>query len=310
MNVILLCNKVEKKHVISNGCKKSSPVEIKMNRIIFISICLIIFTSFLNVAHSEENPPEPSSHTLKSVFRTDAHLIYQNGIDLILSPLHAKTSDWIITASLIGATAASLALDSKVRDLAQSHQSKRNDNVFWFGHVYGSGITAVGVGAGLYSAGLVFSEDWTRETGREILTATGLAGLTTGILKAGIGRSRPFVKNGPFSLHPFKFSNEYYSFPSGHTTTAFAISTVLATRINNPYASVGFYALALLTASQRMYSDNHWLSDCVLGAAIGTAVGRFISMDSNRIIKTKTIKISLIPVTGFSSAGIALDMNF
>lgn len=64
------------------------------------------------------------------------------------------------------------------------------------------------------------------------------------------------------------------SFPLGHTTMAFAFSSVLTSLISNPYATIGLYCLVVLTASQRMYSDQHWLSDVILGASIGTAVGQ------------------------------------
>lgn len=284
--------------------------QIRISGIKQMIVCFIVIFLFSNRLHSEETLHESYFHAKKSELYNDVYLTYQNSIDLVSAPVHAKTRDWIIAASVVGVTAASFALDSKVHALALAHQSKRNDKIFWFGHVYGSGFTAAGVGAGLYATGLIFSEDWTRETGREILTAVALAGLTTGILKSGFGRSRPFVNNKPFIFRPFEFSNNYYSFPSGHATTAFAISTVLASRIGNPYASAGLYSLAFLTAAQRMYSSNHWLSDCIMAASIGTVVGRFISKDSDKIIMRKNISISLTPVAGFSNTGLALDLNF
>ncbi len=71
----------------------------------------------------------------------------------------------------------------------------------------------------------------------------------------------------------FKTDNPHNSFPSGHTVVAFTTSSVLAASIKNTYASIALYSLAGLTAYQRIYSNNHWFSDTVLAAIIGTVVG-------------------------------------
>ena len=53
----------------------------------------------------------------------------------------------------------------------------------------------------------------------------------------------------------------------GISAAAFAASAVLAERVNNPWASAGFYALATAAALSRIYSQDHWLSDVALSAA-------------------------------------------
>jgi membrane-associated phospholipid phosphatase len=71
----------------------------------------------------------------------------------------------------------------------------------------------------------------------------------------------------------FETDFDHTSFPSGHTVVAFTTSSVLAATIKNTYASIALYSLAGLTAYQRIYSNNHWFSDTVLAAIIGTVVG-------------------------------------
>jgi membrane-associated phospholipid phosphatase len=66
------------------------------------------------------------------------------------------------------------------------------------------------------------------------------------------------------------------SFPSGHTTVAFAVSAVLAERIKNPWASVGLYGAATAAAVSRMYTQDHWLSDVVFTAAYTTAIAHAV----------------------------------
>jgi len=102
------------------------------------------------------------------------------------------------------------------------------------------------------------------------------AGLTTTIIKSVTGRSRPFTNEGYNQFKLFQTENAQTSFPSGHVTVAFTLSSILSSRINNVYATVGLYTLAASTVMQRMYSDNHWLSDTVLAASIGYFIGKAV----------------------------------
>lgn len=80
----------------------------------------------------------------------------------------------------------------------------------------------------------------------------------TYILKYSIRRERPNSRNR-------------YSFPSGHSSTAFATATMLQMWYGGS-AGIPAYALAALTAFQRMDDNQHWLSDVIMGTAIGIAV--------------------------------------
>ena len=60
------------------------------------------------------------------------------------------------------------------------------------------------------------------------------------------------------------------SFPSGHSTTAFAVFTCLALITNNMIMKIIFLTLALLTAFSRTYLSQHWLVDITIGSLIGT----------------------------------------
>ncbi|MCY7363437.1 MAG: phosphatase PAP2 family protein, partial [Ignavibacteria bacterium] len=99
------------------------------------------------------------------------------------------------------------------------------------------------------------------------------------------------------------------SFPSGHTTVAFAVSAVLAERINTWWARVGLYSLAAATAYSRIYDNKHWLSDVVLGSIIGFGSGYFTVHRENERGKKKT-NISDKMNFNFSLSGINLVYKF
>ena len=61
------------------------------------------------------------------------------------------------------------------------------------------------------------------------------------------------------------------SFPSGHTTTAFAAAEFLNQEYKDKSVlySIGGYAIATTTGVLRMYNNRHYLSDIVCGAGLG-----------------------------------------
>lgn len=65
-----------------------------------------------------------------------------------------------------------------------------------------------------------------------------------------------------------------YSFPSGHTSTAFVLATVLAWR--KPEARKYFYGIAVLVGISRMYLGVHFPSDIIVGALVGHASGKTV----------------------------------
>lgn len=71
-------------------------------------------------------------------------------------------------------------------------------------------------------------------------------------------------------------SNEQ-SLPSGHTATATATASVLQRHFGWK-AGVPAYAFATYVGSARIAADKHHLSDVLMGAAIGVAAGRTVTV--------------------------------
>ena len=106
------------------------------------------------------------------------------------------------------------------------------------------------------------------------LTASIIAsGLITQPLKYAVERSRPSKGTGAYGFRPFSGSG---SFPSGHTTEAFAVATVISEHYESLWVRLTSYGLATAVGYARMNSDAHWASDVLAGAAIGTFVGQVV----------------------------------
>jgi membrane-associated phospholipid phosphatase len=67
------------------------------------------------------------------------------------------------------------------------------------------------------------------------------------------------------------------SFPSGHTASATATATVLQ-RYFGWKAGVPAYAFAAYVGASRIASDKHHLSDVLMGATLGIAAGRTVTV--------------------------------
>ena len=103
-----------------------------------------------------------------------------------------------------------------------------------------------------------------------------MSNLVTEVLKYCIGRGRPFVGGEANAFHFSHFSGNpaYYSFPSGHATTAFALA--LAVSAVWPQARVAMAIYALIIAATRLVLVAHHPSDVVAGALVGIVGAMFV----------------------------------
>lgn len=71
--------------------------------------------------------------------------------------------------------------------------------------------------------------------------------------------------------YPRPDGEDFHSFPSGHTTTAFANATILHEEYGqrSVFYSIGGYGAATATGAMRILNNKHWLADVLMGAGIG-----------------------------------------
>jgi len=91
----------------------------------------------------------------------------------------------------------------------------------------------------------------------------------TEVLKWAIGRGRPFVggKATAFNFQPFNGTEAYFSMPSAHVVTSFALAFAVASVW--PQAKVPMYLYAVAIAASRLVLLAHHPSDAVAGALVG-----------------------------------------
>ena len=99
-----------------------------------------------------------------------------------------------------------------------------------------------------------------------LFTAIALTGIVNTILKNQIGRRRP-SDLGPFTYQPYAWKGAFASFPSGHTTTAFAVLVAFGTLF--PRLRPVLWIYAVLIGISRVVISTHYPSDVIGGALLG-----------------------------------------
>lgn len=196
--------------------------------------------------------------------------------DWLTAPVRWDGRDWLKVAGLAGLTATSTLLDGPVNDWMMENRSEGIDKVTRYGlEPLGNYYAAAAMGM-FYTYGLLTDNPRSRSTGLLMAESYIISGLMVRIPKYLAGRSRPdaWGKPGP---NDWKGPFNGKSFPSGHTTSAFAVASVVAWQYRDtPWVPVAAYSLATLAGLSRIYDNRHWVSDVVAGAIFGTVTGRFI----------------------------------
>lgn len=138
------------------------------------------------------------------------------------------------------------------------------------------------------SAGLltIFHKQTWRAGGMMLLAFA--PGAINGVLKWVTGRNRPFTGREAWDWDLFHngsaglFHQTNLGFASGHTTLAFAWATAMT--LGLPRLRWVFYAVASLCGLQRMLSADHYLTDVLVGAALGIVTVRLMFRILSQIV--------------------------
>ena len=206
--------------------------------------------------------------------KNDVKDLWNKAKTIYSSPSHWRSTEWLLFACCLLFLILSLFIDQVVRNEMALLHGQSQDQIFSFGHWYGQGTATLWLFVIFYLSGLVAQGGRLRFTGLMIGEAYLFSGVLTISLKSLLGRWRPYTNHGCFAFSPFTAGpNDHLSFPSGHVTVAFALSSVMAGLHSSRIWKACWYLLALITATSRIYHDDHWFSDVVCSALIGTAVG-------------------------------------
>ncbi len=125
---------------------------------------------------------------------------------------------------------------------------------------------------------------------KEALVFAVVFGLTTAVT---LGLKDLFYRPRPHAVGPYQ---EYdSSFPSVHTTDAFALATTIS-RYHRRF-SIIMFAWAVLIGFSRLYLGVHYLTDVIAGAVIGTAISFVVT----HVALRKDDRVSRVATEGYGS---------
>jgi hypothetical protein len=197
------------------------------------------------------------------LFKSDISNCYYDYKQLADNIFNPSSDVFIKIGGLAGATYIAYQFDERLR-----FSENKRKSVFAIKQM-GEATVFLSLASIIYAYGLLGKDEDVRTSGRLLVESLAYSGLINLSLKFTLGRARPFVDKGANKFEFFETTNSYNSMPSGHTTIAFTIATVLSERIDKWWAYIGLYSCAGLTAYERIKSDNHWFSDVILAAGIG-----------------------------------------
>ena len=241
-------------------------------------------------------------------------------------PLFTR-KDAYMAVAFLATTAALTPLDERLAQRLQDStlQANRIFGDLATGVEY---ITAPGafiIGGTMYAIGRLGGNERLADLGwhgtEAVLVGTAVYSLGKGLF----GRARPETVDASdaraFQLGRGFGGGAYASFPSGHTTTAFAAAAAVTSETSRWWPKSTWivapvmYGGATSVGLSRMYHNKHWGSDVVMGALLGTFAGLKVvqyhhSHPNNRLDRWMLGKtrVAMLP-TGEAVAIVVIPLN-
>ena len=241
---------------------------------LLFAIILIASSDGLSQTSPAKDGDQPQAKPTRSLEKKFFVNILRDQRAIWTSPfnLHKGDAKWLAPLGLT--TVALIATDQRTSGELVEHGDDlsrlRISRDFSRG---GSFYVVGGTAAAFYFAGRAMHNDRARETG--LLSAEAL--IDSGLLEAGLKtisqRQRPPVDHS---------SGEFFqggtSFPSGHAIGAWTLATVIDQEYGHhrPLVRFGVYGLATVVSLSRFTGRNHFLSDVLVGSAMGYGIGRYV----------------------------------
>ena len=167
-------------------------------------------------------------------------------------------------------------------DLLRSINPQDPNSFVWKGFSASVYPVSIAVPVGVWIDGKVQQNKKNQYRAYEIAGSVFIAATATAVIKVVFDRDRPYQKYN--DVYPYKYQ-EGRSFPSGHTSAAFATATSVSLQYKKWYIVVPAYAWAAGVGYSRMYLGAHYPSDVIGGAITGAGSALLSHWISKKVFK-------------------------
>jgi membrane-associated phospholipid phosphatase len=249
------------------------------------SYCMVAFLVLIitSSAFAAENLAAPGASTQSSDSKTtpvELNSDYFKGYltdtgNILTSPARWDRSDWLEASLVTGVAVGLYTQDDHIQRWVQKHKNATTSNLaddakqIW--------IVSIPALVGLGAYGYISSDNKAKTTFLLSTESFIIDGVFVQVLKHTTGRHRPYTGDPHDTWSPGYTSNgSYQSFPSGDSSSAFAIATVVATEYDNMIVPPLLYGISTLISLERVHNNAHWSSDVFVAAAIGYFTGKAV----------------------------------
>jgi membrane-associated phospholipid phosphatase len=250
-----------------------------------------------SIAASDRRPDNAFSLDTLRLFADDTVYVFTG-------PTRWDAGDWLAAAGAGGFAIGTTAFDRSIRDSVQARRSPKLDRFSRAFEHMGADYSFV-VLAGFEGYHFLADDQRSQAVFVDGLAASLIAsGFIAPVLKYSVGRERPTDTTSPYRFRPFTNHN---SFPSGHTTQAFAVATVIAAHYPTWWVEVLAFGSAGVVGYCRVEQNAHFTSDVVAGALLGWSVARCVVKHNDQ---SRAPKFTLVPYSDGHSSGVLFAKTF
>jgi len=229
--------------------------------------------------------------------------------NILTSQLRWGRPDWIKAILIVGTTVGLYTYDQDIQNWVQKNRNSTSDEIAKFAKSFGGGRYTLPPLSLFYLYGHFFEDEKVRKVALLSLESFVVSGIFTETIKYTGHRHRPNTGDAHNTWDGPGFSTSHLSFPSGHSSSAFAIATVIASEYKHKvFIPPLVYGIAALTALSRVNDNAHWASDVFFGSAVGYFTAKaIVGLHSN---EKKERSAVVIPVINDNHTALLISYKF